>query len=251
LPLPLHNAVNIDPADTAMDGQSSCPDMTVTVRKGLVSPATVSLEAMDSRFVLPKCPLPPHDEFHPVETFVANAVASRESEQESTQAYRAILDCLRNRKDPPMLRKVLLALGTTGSTLYQLTSSSKRHAHLLHLLFRLDPFLPCEQQNDKLQDPILDYSLADAHLHLILALVSANSVFLTPGMNALWRLAHQDLEDAPMERYVACGLFNYFLFVCDKFVLIHLNLIARIECMLPWQLCYVCVQRETRICFQF
>jgi RNA polymerase I-specific transcription initiation factor RRN3 len=110
-----------------------------------------------------------------------------------------------------MLFKVLLALRTTGSTLYQLTSSSQRHAHLLHLLFRLDPFLPCEQQNGKLQDLILDYSLADAHLHLILALVSANSVFLIPGMNALWRLAHQDLEDAPMERYVICDL-SYFTF---------------------------------------
>lgn len=203
VPVSSHNVVKVDPVDTAMVGQCSVPDMTVALRNGLVSPdAGLSLESMHSRYVLPKCSLPPHAELHPVETFVANAVASRETEQESTQAYRAILDCLRKREDPPMLRKVLLALRTMGSTLHQLTSSSKRHAHLLHLLFRLDPFCPCEKQDGRLQAPILDYSLADAHFHLILALVSANSVFLTPGMNALWCLAHQDLEDAPMERYV-------------------------------------------------
>jgi RNA polymerase I-specific transcription initiation factor RRN3 len=200
---------------------------------------------MESRFVLPKCPLPPHDEFHPVETFVANAIASRESEQDSTKEYRAILDCLRNRKDQPMLFKVLLALRTSGSTLYQLTSSSKTHAHLLHLLFRLDPFLPCE---DKLQDTILDYSLADAHLHLILALVSANSVFLTPGMNALWRLAHQDLEDAPMERYVLVDCLVLLFF--GDIVLSVSKSTARVEYMRRWQPCYVCAQRETQICFQ-
>lgn len=209
LPMSSHNVVKVDPVDTAMIGQCSIPDipdipdMTVAIRDGLASPGTgVSLGSIQSPFVLPKCSLPPHAEFQPVETFVANAIASRETEQESTQAYRAILDCLRKREDPPMLRKVLLALRTMGSTLHQLTSSSKRHAHLLHLLFRLDPFCPYEKQDGKLQEPILDYSLADAHFHLILAVVSANSVFLTPGMNALWRLAHQNMEDAPMERYV-------------------------------------------------
>lgn len=161
--------------------KTDVPDMTVGLRKNSTpngSPLASATSTLDSRFGLPVCPQFSTKEFQPVETFVSNAISSP-----NTRQYRAILDALRKREDPLLLCKVLLAF--RGTTLNQLVvQNHKAHARLLHLLFRLDPFFnePC----DKLPDPL--YSLADAHLHLILALVSANSVFLTPAMNALWRL---------------------------------------------------------------
>ena len=161
-------------------------DMAVSLIKEVTTEGTI-----DPRFVLPKCPQFSREEFQPVETFVATAVAARDS---NSKTYRAILDSIRKPEDPLMLCKILLAL--RGSTLHQLSGNPKGHAHLLHLLFRLDPFV-------KEEYPILSgmHSLADAHLHLLLALVSANSVFLNPGMNALWRLLVNQV-DAPIERYV-------------------------------------------------
>ena len=215
VPVASHDALNeANTADTLRE-HSGVPDMTINLRKRLVSQTKEGgVESVASRFVLPKCTLPPHDEFQPVENFVARALGAQQGEADP-KAYRAVLDCVRRREDPPMLRKVLLALRTAGngSALHQLTLSSQKHAHLLHLLFRLDPFLPpaslVTKQPDersertvKLLQPIMDGSLAEAHLHLLLAVVSANSVFLTPGMNTLWRLIHQDLEDAPEMRYV-------------------------------------------------
>lgn len=145
-----------------------------------------------SSLVLPKCKMPPMEELKPVQAFVANAVCSSEGSK-SLQSYRAILDCLRKREDPPMLLKILLALRTAGSTLHHLTGVSKRHAHLVHLIFRLDPFDPPVNNTTKSTSPdhmtpYQNCSLADAHLHLLVAMVSANSVFLTPAMNAIWRL---------------------------------------------------------------
>jgi RNA polymerase I-specific transcription initiation factor RRN3 len=160
--------------------------MTVNLQKDTAMEGSV-----DPRFVLPNCPQFSCQDFQPVETFVSNAVAARDS---NSKTYRAIIDSIRKAEDPHMLCKVLLAL--RGSTLHQLSGNPKGHAHLLHLLFRLDPFLKAE--HPKLPGV---HSLADAHLHLLLALVSANSVFLTPAMNALWRLLINEV-DAPVERYV-------------------------------------------------
>jgi hypothetical protein len=177
-------------------------------------------QLIDPRFVMPKCVLPPVREFQLVEEFVAGAVSARLSPAASNinasdpkyrQGYRAILDALRRREDPPMLRKVLLALRTAGkgSTLHQLTSSpSSTHAQLLHLIFRLDPFeLPppikkndLDEKEKTLAQPVLDYSLADAHFHLIIALVSANSVFLSSAVNALWKLLVSQIDDASEDR---------------------------------------------------
>jgi hypothetical protein len=44
-----------------------------------------------------------------------------------------------------------------------------------------------------------DYSLADAYLNLVVAVVSANSVFLTPVLTALWKLlALPSLEEGEL-----------------------------------------------------
>jgi RNA polymerase I-specific transcription initiation factor RRN3 len=142
-----------------------------------------------NQFTLPPCPQFERQEFQPVETFVVNAIAAKDSSKE----YRVMLDSIRKPKDPPTLCKVLLAL--RGNTLHQLTGNPKSHAQLLHWLFRLDPFL--KEKHDKLPDL---YSLADAHFHLLLALVSANTVFLQSGMTALWRLLTTNAQEAPAER---------------------------------------------------
>jgi len=189
--LPKDTVVSV--SEKSLDSPTmNVPDMTISLRKHSTMDNSSPVKPfVDSRFVLPKCPQFPTAEFQPVETFVANAVTSRDV---NNKAYRAILDSIRKADDPPMLCKVLLAL--RGTTMNQLSGNPKTHAHLLHLLFRLDPFVK-KKQDSTLPDDYI--SLANAHLHLIVALVSANSVFLTPGMTALWRLI-VDLPDAPVER---------------------------------------------------
>ena len=169
------------------------PDVTICLRKGrtdMDNALAIDASALEAnQFTLPRCPQFERQEFQPVETFVVNAIAAKDSSKE----YRVMLDSIRKPKDPPTLCKVLLAL--RGTTLHQLTGNPKTHAQLLHWLFRLDPFL--KEKHEKL--PNL-YSLADAHLHLLLALVSANSVFLQSGMTALWRLLTTNAQEAPAER---------------------------------------------------
>ena len=152
--------------------------------------------------------LPPKEEYEPVEKFVFDAINVRslkdrnevdiETQKAANLGYKAILDLLRKSDDPVTLKKVILALRTSGegTTMGKIISNSKRHSHLLHLIFRLDPFSVDnavetadvnsdeKAEKDNLQ---CDWSVADAYLNLIVALVSANSVFLTPAVNALWR----------------------------------------------------------------
>lgn len=145
-----------------------------------------------SKLTLPKCQLPPRDELEPVEIFVGEAVRQRNAENKDPKAdtsYRAVMECIRKREDPNMLRLVLLALRTGGPTLHLLTSTSKRHEELLHCLLRLDPFhVRRSKAEEKDYRTLFDnYTIADAYLPLILAMLSSNSVFLTPVLTSLWR----------------------------------------------------------------
>lgn len=176
---------------------SNVPDMTVALRKDSTIPDEAPLAASAftaeaaREFVLPPCPQFARHEFQPVETFVRNAIAC--DDPNNNKAYSVMVDAIRKHKDPPTLCKVLLAL--RGTTLSQLSGNPKQHERLLHYLFRLDPFL--KEKHEKLPDL---YSLADAHLHLLLALTSANSVFLTPAMTALWRLVTIPINTASLDR---------------------------------------------------
>jgi RNA polymerase I-specific transcription initiation factor RRN3 len=165
---------------------------------------TVSPEQDDAlRFVLSKCQLPSRKEFEPVETFVANAVR----EQHEHNSYKGILDAIRFKNDPVMLQRLLLALRTAGngSTLQFLASSASKHARLIHNIVRLNPFgiqtptttVGADQGTQQSQS--VNYDLADAYLHLMMALVSANSVFLVPTMTSLWKFLTSQVEDAPVE----------------------------------------------------
>ncbi|KAL7576653.1 hypothetical protein ACA910_005586 [Epithemia clementina (nom. ined.)] len=157
-------------------------------------------------WTLPKVVLPPKQVFDPVQTFVANAMQEQEKEAEGappTRAYRALVDALRLPKDREMLCHILLAL-RTGHTLILLTKP--KHARLLHNLVRLNPFTvgipmgnpsPSENNNKKNddknggtnnKDDDTDFRLADAHLNLLMAIVSAKSVLVVPIMISLWKM---------------------------------------------------------------
>jgi RNA polymerase I-specific transcription initiation factor RRN3 len=155
-------------------------------------------------FVLPKCYLPPPSELEPIETFVSNAIQSQHDETADPafgQGYRAIADALRRPEDPAMLRMIITALRTAGkgSTLYQMTSSHK-HAMLTHLIFKFNSFdIPkrLKEADEQFLKPFTDYSMADAHFQLILALISAKSVNVVPAMTAVWKMLAVSREEAP------------------------------------------------------
>ena len=154
---------------------------------------------------LPLPILPPREEFEKVEKFVYDAISFRTyTLQDRSQmnpaalktaglGYKAILDLLRKADDRAMLVKVLLALRSSGggTTMGKIIRENKKHSTMLHLIFKLEPFpskIPVPKEGDKSKNHVpLDCSLADAYLNLIVALVSANSVFLTPALNMLWR----------------------------------------------------------------
>jgi hypothetical protein len=154
---------------------------------------------------IPKPVLPPKEDFDAVEIFVFDAINMRtvadasqldpEKQKSAALGYRAILELLRKQDDVELLRKILLAIRTSGSgaTLGLVIRNSKKHSMLIHLIFQMDPF-PLNQKHKEESgkeetDTLLRWNLdlADAYLNLILALVSANSVFLTPSLNMLWR----------------------------------------------------------------
>jgi RNA polymerase I-specific transcription initiation factor RRN3 len=180
---PLHNPTSME--TTSTQGHS----------------ASVEQDAQNdaSRFILSKCQLPSRKEFEPVETFVANAVREQHelnSDNLPIKSYKGIIDAIRFKNDPVMLQRLLLALRTAGngSTLHLLASSSSKHAKLIHNIVRLNPF------NITTTDVGADYNLADAHLHLMMALVSANSTFLVPTMTSLWKILTAQVQHAPVER---------------------------------------------------
>lgn len=151
---------------------------------------------------LPKPTLPPREKFHPIEKFVSDAIDSRHlnlpptspskcehmsspSPSKSTPAaegYKAILDLLRKKDDLPMLCKVFLALRTNG--IEKFCSERSKHNRMIHYIFRLNPF----DIRDRGAEVVQNHSLGIAYLNFVVALTSANSVFLTPTLNSLWRL---------------------------------------------------------------
>lgn len=178
---------------------------------------TTSIDA-----TLPKCELPPREDYEPVESLVAAAVESQQTMvgQQSggkggghrvSEAYGGLIDTLRSKNDLEMVKLVLLALRTSGQgkTLMYLTQSSKAHLQLVHLVVRLNPFeltttaasAGDDNNNNDKNSGCVDYGIVDAQLHLLIAIVSANSVFLVPTLTSFWRFLTAKIEQAPVERY--------------------------------------------------
>eukprot|EP00586_Coscinodiscus_wailesii_P016388 CAMPEP_0172490688 /NCGR_PEP_ID=MMETSP1066-20121228/21216_1 /TAXON_ID=671091 /ORGANISM="Coscinodiscus wailesii, Strain CCMP2513" /LENGTH=748 /DNA_ID=CAMNT_0013259291 /DNA_START=40 /DNA_END=2286 /DNA_ORIENTATION=+ len=208
---------------------------------------------------LPHRSLPPSEEYVPVEQFVSVTISNYTNPQKNNgngatpvksggygsgnSQYRILLDCLRQRDDPPMLWKTLLALHNGPSVLGCITSFPETHAHLVHLIFRLDSFkppvtlleaapLPVDPSSSssssssrqakktpvssrrmaayrrekeewdlteaRRKENVLYYEsmkIADAHLRLVVALVSANCNFLVPGLEMMWRAIRVNGDD--------------------------------------------------------
>ena len=166
-----------------------------------------TLEKQDGYYVLPKCATPSRDKVYgPIEDFVAKAIKSRtepSGDPNVMKTYKVVLEAVRRKEDPSLLRMIFLAIRTAanGSTLHQLSGNPTKHAQLLHVILRFDPFTgrqgdldtPKKEDNNS-NCPFQNYSMADAHFSLILALVSANTVFLVQAMvcnnNTLFRLSN-------------------------------------------------------------
>jgi hypothetical protein len=152
---------------------------------------------------IPKCTMPAPSEFAAIETFVVNAVQSQEPpapgvsvDPSHIEGYRGIIMALKRPNDPPMLRKVLIALRTAGHgrVLNQLLLGES-HVQLIHLIIRFaSTRKPNRFEETVSGDPVEllrvydDYSLCDAHFQLLLAMVSAKSTNVVPVLRAVWKL---------------------------------------------------------------
>jgi len=198
--------VSLDPSsivnpDSNKSPQQKDPPLHNVAEK---SATTTADDGVDPRFVLPKCELPPRNELEPVEIFVASAVREQNEQPDTAlplKNYRGILEALRFKKDVPMLRKVMIALRTSKNTLNLLVASQK-HARLIHQIVRFVPFSAADNDSEVSASLEESYSLADAQFHLIVALVSANSVYLVPALTALWKMLTFQITDADEGRYV-------------------------------------------------
>jgi RNA polymerase I-specific transcription initiation factor RRN3 len=150
----------------------------------------------DDRLLIPPCTIP--SDLAPVATFVDKAIGAP-----ALTPYRSIVDCVKRRNDANLLHRLLIVFRVNGSTLHQLMTFPKQHAQLLHSIFRLDPFfVPSKMVDDEdFNKLVKSFELAYAHLHLCVAMVSANSTFLQPALNCLWKLltttknANEDLTE--------------------------------------------------------
>lgn len=179
------------------------PTVMLTPDQALASRAGLAPSNITSDYKLPRCAMPPQSELQPIETFVVNAIQSKHTDEPDpshTQGYRAIIDALKRPVDPPMLRMVLISLRTAGNgtALNLLTTHASIHAQLIHWLFRFNPTLrpkiPSDEKNEQLCAVFYDGSLLDAHLHLILAMVSARTVNLIPALTAVWKMLYENVE---------------------------------------------------------
>lgn len=172
--------------------QDQRPPTTTPQHEQVNNEHSFTLEKRDGFDILPKCAIPPRDKVYgPVEEFVAKAVKSRlepSGDPNVMKTYKVILEAIRRKEDPSLLRMIFLAIRTAanGSTLHQLSGNPTKHAQLLHVILRFDPFTGKTKNTGKKNAtsncPFRSYSIADAYFQLILALVSANTVFLVPAM---------------------------------------------------------------------
>ncbi|GKY95069.1 hypothetical protein MPSEU_000471100 [Mayamaea pseudoterrestris] len=165
-------------------------------------------------FILPRCELPPAHEYDPVESFVHKTVLEQNKQANDnvpSKAYKGLLDALRRKTELPLVVKILLALRTSGmgSTLHLLASGPTKHARLIHYLVRFHPFETSNitttnsdsaTEHDENNSDTVNHALADAHLHLLVALVSANSVYLLPTLTALWKMLALEYENMSTHR---------------------------------------------------
>ena len=180
------------PGSPSPENQNQQPLSTAAQHEQIDNHEPFTLEKQNGYYVLPKCTIPCRDNVYgPVEDFVAKAVKARtepSGDPNVLKTYKVILEAIRRKEDPSLLRMIFLAIrsAANGTTLHQLSGNPTKHAQLLHVILRFDPFAAKSSNLDKKDHdpncPFRNYAMADAYLQLILALVSANTVFLVPAM---------------------------------------------------------------------
>ena len=76
---------------------------------------------------------------------------------------------------------------------------------------------PERLKKDPRLQPFFSYQIADAHLHLLVALASANSIHVTHAVSSIWKMATQGLADCPTERITRVHAALYTLVrICPK-----------------------------------
>jgi len=184
-------------------------------------------EDWNALYELPKLETPPAAEMKPIETFVFNAIFSQEKREPGDdakpdpshiQGYRAIIASLKRPSDPPMLRKVFIALRTAGhgSVLNKLALGAN-HAQLVHLIIRFISTRPPHRfeeiasgNPEELLKVYDDHSICDAHFQLLLAMVSAKSIHVVPILTAIWKLLSRfgPIEDDALTNRVHAMLYH-------------------------------------------
>ncbi|GAX28381.1 RNA polymerase I-specific transcription initiation factor RRN3 [Fistulifera solaris] len=196
--------------------QNRIKDQTEQLMVPLHECIDANLVRPESKFVLPKCELPPPSEFGPIESFVSKAVQEQHEQGADlppNKGYKALTDAFRLKNDLPLLKKIMLAMRTSQNTVHCLTSVSKKHARLIHMIVRFDPFAQSAEEGDE-NNNIIDLTLVDAHFNLLVVLVSANSTLLVPTISALWKLLITQ-EDASKERwYRVHAALATIMFMC-------------------------------------
>ena len=156
-----------------------------------------------------------HHQQRASETWKASSASAAAVSTVIVPNYKVMIDAFRLKKDIGMIHKLLMALRTSGSTLSLLASDSTIHARLLHHIVRFVPFASStiivkenkvyngnddENGTDDITNRMkesgeydfsqieCDTSLADAQFHFLIALISANTVFLVPTITALWKM---------------------------------------------------------------
>ena len=76
---------------------------------------------------------------------------------------------------------------------------------------------PERLRKDPRLQPFFSFQIADAHLHLLVALASANSIHVTHAVSAIWKMATKGLADCPTERITRVHAALYTLVrICPK-----------------------------------
>ncbi|KAL3944086.1 MAG: hypothetical protein SGBAC_001817 [Bacillariaceae sp.] len=214
-----------------VDGDSSNGAHGFTTERQRASPNEKHplLQSSDVDYTLPQCTLPPLSQLQPVETFVWNAIKSRHDESPEAahvQGYKAIIDSLKRPTDPNMIRNVLISFRTagSGSVLTMIATNSTIHAQLVHVVLRLNSTNPPKPPNadddddetamkqfEEMNKTYKKMHLLDAHLHFMLALVSAKSAHLIPVMTTVWRFLSMQVG-LPSEMYQRLHAMLYTMF---------------------------------------
>jgi len=181
------------------------PTKPMTKTENVVGPTTYTIPYPES--------FPTPEEYEPVEQYIVTSILTKHNSQPNTtinhtlkklgvvpnrltvdnRGYKALLLLLKKCDEPRMLFLLCLVLTHNGTALNILTSNPKCHAHLLHALFRMNPFGLREKPKDPTNanakaKPTTELDLVDAHLGLIVSIVSSNTTFLIPALELCGRL---------------------------------------------------------------